>query len=125
MRYNDEEKLRNLEEKVIPYVTKTDFYVDMVKLDGHRSFWKSQPPKIEARRRGRKRSKTGVALPLVKAKPVADFEECQQRFSNSAGEGSGSPRMGVAIEEQGIGAVARSIGAVMDSGDIQWHNPVA
>lgn len=82
VRYGDD-KLGNLEEKVIPYVTKADFYVDMVKHDGHRSFWKSQPPKIEAKRRGRKRSKTGVAMPLVKANPVADFEESLRRFTAS------------------------------------------
>ncbi|MCP3706821.1 hypothetical protein M3I54_07440 [Paraburkholderia sp. CNPSo 3274] len=125
IRYNDEEKLRNLEKKVVPYVTKADFYIDMVKPDGHRSFWKSQPPKIEAKRRGRKRSKTGVALPLVKPKPVADFEECLARFSNSAGEGSVSPRMDADEKENGMGGVAQSIGAVIDSGDIPWCNPVA
>lgn len=85
VRYDDEEKLRTLEWSVVPYVTKADFYIDMVKPEGHRSFWKSQPPKIEAKRRGRKRRKTGVALPLVKAKSVADFEECLSRFANSAG----------------------------------------
>ncbi|WP_434661456.1 hypothetical protein P5W99_00695 [Paraburkholderia sp. A3BS-1L] len=124
VRYGDD-KLGNLEEEVVPYVTKADFYFDMVKRDGHRSFWKSQPPKFEAKRRGRKRSKTAVTLPLVKAKPVADFEECLARFSNSAGEGSVSPKMDVAIEEQGIGGVAQSIGAVIDSDDILWRNTVA
>lgn len=127
VRYSDEdeEKLRILEEEVVPYVTKADFYIDMVKGDGHRSFWKSQPPKIEAKRRGRKRSKTAVALPLVKAKPLADFEECLQRFSNSAGEGDGSLRMDAPIEERGRGAVSQSIGAAIDSDDIPWRNPVA
>lgn len=57
----DEEKLRILKTIVVPYVTKADYYVSMTKPEGHRSFWMSHPPKVEARRRGRKRSK-GVAL---------------------------------------------------------------
>ncbi|MBN3777353.1 inovirus Gp2 family protein [Burkholderia sp. Ac-20345] len=56
VRYSDE-KLRILEAKVVPYVTKPDFYIGMVKPEGHRSFWTSHPPKIVARRTGRKRSK--------------------------------------------------------------------
>lgn len=75
VRYRDTEKLRILETVVVPYLVKPDFYMKMVKPEGHRCFWPSHPPKIEAKRKGRKRSKTGVALPLVKAKPVADFTE--------------------------------------------------
>lgn len=60
IRYHDEEKLDNLETIVVPYVTKADYYVSMTKPDGHRSFWMSHPPKIEATRRGRKRSKVGL-----------------------------------------------------------------
>lgn len=53
----NEEKLRILKTIVVPYVTKADYYVLMTKPEGHRSFWMSHPPKIEAKRRGRKRSK--------------------------------------------------------------------
>lgn len=56
VRYSSE-KLRILRMKVVPYVTKPDFYIGMVKPEGHRSFWASHPPKIEAKRRGRRRSK--------------------------------------------------------------------
>lgn len=59
--YGDEKKLDNLERIVVPYVTKADYYVSMTKPEGHRSFWMSHPPKIEAKRRGRKRSRQ-VAL---------------------------------------------------------------
>jgi hypothetical protein len=55
VRYSDE-KLQILRTKVVPYVTKPDFYIGMVKPDGHRSFWSSHPPRIEAKRRGRKRA---------------------------------------------------------------------
>ncbi|KIX33671.1 hypothetical protein SY87_33305 [Burkholderia pseudomallei] len=123
IRYNDEAKLRNLEEEVVPYVTKADFYIDMVKGDGHRSFWKSQPPKIEAKRKGRKRSKTGVALPLVKPKPVADFEECLARFSNNSSERFGSLRNDSDPRKKESGSLFQSIGAVTDSDDIPWHSP--
>ncbi|PVX97659.1 inovirus-type Gp2 protein [Paraburkholderia unamae] len=57
IRYHDEEKLDNLKTIVVPYVTKVDYYVSMTKPEGHRSFWMSHPPKIEAKRRGRKRGK--------------------------------------------------------------------
>lgn len=56
VRYSDE-KLQILRTKVVPYITKPDFYIGMVKPEGHRSFWASHPPKIEAKRIGRKRSK--------------------------------------------------------------------
>lgn len=58
VRYCNEEKLRILRTKVVPYVTKPDFYIGMVKPENHRSFWPSHPPKIEVRRRGRKRTRT-------------------------------------------------------------------
>lgn len=87
IRYHDHEKLRILERVVVRYITKADYYVCMTKPEGHRSFWMSHPPKIEAKRRGRKRSKTGVQSPLVKAKPLADFTECLARFSSRASEG--------------------------------------
>ncbi|HDR8936194.1 TPA: hypothetical protein QDA84_006334, partial [Burkholderia vietnamiensis] len=57
IRYSDE-KLRILRTKVVPYVTKPDFYIGMVKPEKHRSFWPSHPPKIEASRRGRRRGKS-------------------------------------------------------------------
>lgn len=61
IRYHDEgeneEKLRILKTIVVPYVTKPDYYVLMTKPEGHRSFWMSHPPKIEAKRRGRKRGR--------------------------------------------------------------------
>lgn len=124
VRYDDATgKLGILETVVVPYLVKPDFYMKMVKPNSHRSFWASHPPKIEAKRRGRKRSKTGVPLPLVKAEPVADFEQCLTSFSNSAGEGAGSSRMDAATQEQGMSAVARPTGK-HDSDDIPWHNPV-
>lgn len=123
VRYSDEDKLRNLESQVVPYLTKPDFYMKMVKPDGHRSFWPSQPPKIEAKRRGRKRNKTGVAPPLLKAKPVADFEECLGRFSKGASEHVRSHNGGSGAERNGGGAVAQPIGKG-DSGDIPWEYAV-
>ncbi|MGF6245511.1 hypothetical protein P3T42_007289 [Paraburkholderia sp. GAS38] len=102
----NEEKFRNLESQVVPYVAKADFYMKMVKPDGHRSFWPSQPPKIEAKRKGRKRCKTGVPISLLKATPVADFDECLACFSKGVG----------AVRNE-IGVVAKPIGKG-DSGDI-------
>jgi hypothetical protein len=87
IRYHDDEKLRILETVVVPYITKADYYVCMTKPEGHRSFWMSHPPKIEAKRRGRKRSKTRLQSPLVKAKPAAGFTESRARSSNRATEG--------------------------------------
>lgn len=60
IRYWETEKLGILRKVVVPYVTKVDFYGKMVKPDGHRTFWPSYPPKIEAKPRGRKR-KNGEA----------------------------------------------------------------
>ncbi|WP_446333235.1 hypothetical protein [Burkholderia pseudomallei] len=125
IRYHDEEKLDNLKTIVVPYLTKPDYYVSMTKSQGHRAFWPSHPPEITAKRRGRKRSKTGVALPLVKAKPVADFDECLARLSNSAGEGSVRPRIDFEVQKEGLGVVVQSIGKCGDSGDIPWDFAVA
>ena len=121
----DEEKLRILKTIVVPYVTKPDYYVLMTKPEGHRSFWMSLPPKFGAKRRGRRRSKTGVALPLVKAKPVADFNECLARFSSGAGEGFVSSRIDSVNPKEGIGVVVRPIGKGGDSRDIPWDFAVA
>lgn len=55
--HGEDDKLDNLKDIVVPYVTKADYYVSMTKPEGHRSFWMSHPPKVEARRRGRKRSR--------------------------------------------------------------------
>jgi hypothetical protein len=63
-------KLRNLKERVVPYITKPDYYVLMVKPDGHRSFWMSQPPKVAPKRRGRKRSKVVATGEQVKMGPA-------------------------------------------------------
>ena len=62
IRYDEEspenvEKLRNLKDRVVPYVTKPDYYVDMVKPQRDRSFWPSQFPQIGKQSRGRKRGK--------------------------------------------------------------------
>jgi hypothetical protein len=51
------EKLRNLKNRVVPYVTKPDFYINMVKPERDRSFWSSQFPQIGKQSRGRKRGK--------------------------------------------------------------------
>jgi hypothetical protein len=112
-------KLDILESEVVPYVTKADFYIKMVKPDAHRSFWVSQPPKIEAKRRGRKRSKTGVPIPLLKAKPVADFEESMGRLSKGTREHLPSHTTDSGIQPNGIGVVAPSIGKG-DADDIPW-----
>ena len=50
-------KLRNLKERVVPYVTKPDYYVGMVKPEKDRSFWMSHPPEKAQHSRGRKRGK--------------------------------------------------------------------
>lgn len=62
IRYDEEskenvEKLKNLRDRVVPYVTKPDFYVGMVKPEKHRSFWSSQVPEIDAKPKGRRRTK--------------------------------------------------------------------
>jgi hypothetical protein len=57
IRYHDEEKLRILKTIVVPYVTKPDYYVGMVKPERDRSFWTSHPPEKAQHSRGRKRGK--------------------------------------------------------------------
>jgi hypothetical protein len=120
VRYDNAEKLGILETVVVPYLVKPDFYMKMVKPDAHRSFWPSHPPKIEAKRKGRKRGKTGVPHPLLKATPVADLEECLRRFSGSTGEHVPSRRTDSGVQQNQIGMVARSIDKG-DSGDIPWN----
>ncbi|WP_197070180.1 hypothetical protein [Burkholderia sp. 9120] len=119
VRYDNEEKLRALENQVVPYITKPDFYMKMVKPDAHRSFWVSHPPKIEAKRKGRKRSKTGVPIPRLKATPVADFEESMGRLSKGTREHLPSHTTDSGIQPNGIGVVAPSIGKG-DADDIPW-----
>ena len=57
IRYGQHDKLDILMKDVVPYITKVDYYGKMVKPDGHRTFWLSQPPKVGARPKGRKRAK--------------------------------------------------------------------
>lgn len=121
--YNDEDKLATLESQVVPYLTKPDFYMKMVKPDGHRSFWSSQPPKIEAKKRGRKRGKTGVPVPLLKAVPAADFETCLGRFPSTGGEPGLSCLADSSVRQNGAGVAALPFGKD-NSGDIPWEYAV-
>ncbi|MEN7528618.1 hypothetical protein [Cupriavidus sp. DL-D2] len=57
IRYGQHDKLDILKKDVVPYITKVDYYGKMVKSDGHRTFWPSQPPKVGARPKGRRRAK--------------------------------------------------------------------
>jgi hypothetical protein len=57
VKYDNAKKRAILETIVAAYLAKPDFYILMTKPDGHHAFWTSQPPKIRAKRRGRKRSK--------------------------------------------------------------------
>lgn len=58
IRRREVEKLRVLREVVVPYITKVDFYGKMVKPERDRTFWPSQPPRIDAIPKGRKRTLT-------------------------------------------------------------------
>ncbi|HDR9149369.1 hypothetical protein WK24_01345 [Burkholderia vietnamiensis] len=60
VRRKDAEKLNILKTVVAPYITKPDYYSKMVKPDGHRTFWPSHPPQIEAKPKGRKRESEGL-----------------------------------------------------------------
>jgi hypothetical protein len=67
VKYDDAKKRAILETTVAAYLTKPDFYIRMTKSDGHRAFWTSQPPKIRAIRRGRKRGRAVPQQPMAQA----------------------------------------------------------
>ncbi|WP_186102349.1 hypothetical protein [Burkholderia gladioli] len=59
IRYSDVDKLPVLRTVVVPYITKVDYYRDMVVPKWHRTFWSSHSPKVEAVPKGRKRKVVG------------------------------------------------------------------
>lgn len=65
IRRRDVEKLRVLREVVVPYITKVDFYGKMAKPERDRTFWPSQPPRIDAIPKGRKRTSTEEDAPAA------------------------------------------------------------
>lgn len=56
IKHHQTEKIEILRTEVAPYIAKADFYRDMVIPQGHRTFWASHPPKINANPKGRKRA---------------------------------------------------------------------